>query len=96
MKIRLRRDITGTFHGIDGGLKRGDVVEVDDANGARYCKLGYAEPVVEKHVETAVVEPVIEVRAETANVAEAVAKAATEAAAEAPKKAAPAKAAPKA
>jgi hypothetical protein len=40
----MRREVSGTFHGIDG-VKVGDVVEVDDVNGARYCKLGYAEPV---------------------------------------------------
>ena len=42
MKIRMKIDIPLLFHNIDG-VKRGDIVEVDDANAARYCSLGYAE-----------------------------------------------------
>jgi hypothetical protein len=38
----MRIDIAGLFHGYKGA-KRGDVVEVDDENGARYCSLGYAQ-----------------------------------------------------
>lgn len=53
MKIRMKRDVEGAFHGLPG-VKFGDVVEVDDANGARYCALGYAEPVVDRKEERAV------------------------------------------
>lgn len=47
MKIKMRREVHGLFHGLDG-VRVGDVVEVDDANGARYCSLGYAEPVADR------------------------------------------------
>lgn len=50
----MLRDIEGSFHGIHTGVKAGDVVEVDDQNGARYCHLGYAEPVVDRKEERAV------------------------------------------
>jgi hypothetical protein len=45
VKIRLKISIAGTFHGIDGGVKVGDVVEVDDMSGANYVASGYAEEV---------------------------------------------------
>lgn len=60
MRIKLLVGFPGTFHNIGGGVKPGDVVEVDDFNGARYCKLGYAEPVAETREERAVVTPVEE------------------------------------
>lgn len=56
MKIKMKREIHGMFHGING-VKVGDEVEVDDFNGARYCKLGYATPVVEKPKEEKAVPP---------------------------------------
>jgi hypothetical protein len=67
LKIRLRHDVTGTFHGISGGVQRGQVVEVDDANGRRYIAAGLAESAapkkdeVEEHavVESAVVESAV-------------------------------------
>lgn len=58
MKIRLKRDMLGTFHSIESP-KKGDIVEVDEANGVRYCALGYAEPVTksgDRKVEKRVVE----------------------------------------
>jgi hypothetical protein len=42
VKLRMRIPISGSFHGYRD-VKRGDVVEVDDENGARYCRLGYAQ-----------------------------------------------------
>jgi hypothetical protein len=42
----MKMDVQGTFHGIEG-VRVGDEVVVDDDNGARYCALGYAEPVAE-------------------------------------------------
>ena len=46
MTIRMRMAVAGTFHGIEN-VSTGDVVDVDDTAGARYCSLGYAEPVAE-------------------------------------------------
>lgn len=43
MKIRMLMDVEGTFHGQDGGVKRGDVVDVDKESADNYIKLGYAE-----------------------------------------------------
>jgi hypothetical protein len=68
MKIRMRQTITGTFHNIDAGVARGDIVDIDNDNANRYIKLGLAEPLdkppVEEHttitsetVETAVPKP---------------------------------------
>lgn len=54
MKIRMKIPVAGTFHNLTGGVKVGDVVDLDDENGARYCALGYAEPVVDKREERAV------------------------------------------
>ena len=45
MKIRLLMNV-GMFHNMPD-VKRGDVVEVDDDNGRRYCNHGIAEPVFE-------------------------------------------------
>lgn len=43
MKIRMKMTVQGTFHNIDGGVKVGDVVDIDDAEAERYIALGYAE-----------------------------------------------------
>lgn len=40
----MRITILGTFHEMEN-VRAGDVVEVPDHEGARYCSLGYAEPV---------------------------------------------------
>jgi hypothetical protein len=61
VKIRMLIPIAGTFHG-HHGVNRGDVIEVDDVFGARYCKLHYCEPVVDRGVECAVLVPEGEVR----------------------------------
>jgi hypothetical protein len=63
--IKLRQPVTGTFHHIEGGVEVGQVVDVDDANAARYIKSGLAElvkdveehAVVDEKVEAAVVKP---------------------------------------
>jgi hypothetical protein len=54
----MRIDVAGAFHNVDAGVKRGDIVDVDDASAARYIALGYAEP-VDDHPgeEAAVLEP---------------------------------------
>ena len=54
MKIRWKIDVAGTVHGKIDGVRVGDVMEVDDENGADYCRLGYAVPVVELKEERAV------------------------------------------
>lgn len=43
MQVRMLIDVSGTFHNIDAGVRRGDVVDVDDATGARYMQHGIAE-----------------------------------------------------
>lgn len=48
MRIRLRHDVTGSFHGIDGGMARGTVIDVDEYDAARYVKTGTAEYVAEE------------------------------------------------
>lgn len=55
-RIRLRIHVTGTFHGIEGGVPPGTIVEVDDFDAARYVKNCVAEYVTQAE-ETAVVEP---------------------------------------
>lgn len=50
MKIRMKMAVLGTFHGMEN-VRLGDVVEVPDDEGARYCKLGYAEPVADEAEE---------------------------------------------
>ena len=60
----MKISVAGTFHGEPDGIKAGDVVEVDDVIGARYCRLHYAEPVVDHKEERAVVPPEGEERAE--------------------------------
>lgn len=55
MKIRMRTGVAGSFHG-QYGVQRGDVIEVPDSEGARYCQLGYCDPVADLPApETAVV-----------------------------------------
>lgn len=65
MKIRMRINI-GVFHGYPN-VRRGDVVDVDEANALRYISLGYAEAVADdpkppkpKPVERAVPEEPVE------------------------------------
>lgn len=53
MKIRMLMNIGGMFHGIDGGVQRGDEVEVDDASGLRYIAAGYAEAVSKRDARKA-------------------------------------------
>ena len=43
MKIRMKMSVFGTFHNLDGGVKVGQVVDIDDAEAERYIALGYAE-----------------------------------------------------
>lgn len=44
MQVRMLIDVSGTFHNIDAGVCRGDVVDVDDATAARYFQHKIAEP----------------------------------------------------
>jgi hypothetical protein len=59
MRIRLLQMITGSFHGVDGGVEVGQLVDVDDISAARYVKSGLAE-LVKGTEESAVVEPEVE------------------------------------
>lgn len=43
MQVRMLIDVSGTFHNIDAGVCRGDVVDVDDATAERYVQHGIAE-----------------------------------------------------
>lgn len=45
MKLRMKIDIGGTFHGRPEGVKRGDIVDVEDWIAERYIANDYAEPV---------------------------------------------------
>lgn len=45
MKIKMKMSVAGTFHNIDAGVVVGQVVDIDDAEAARYVALGYAEAV---------------------------------------------------
>jgi hypothetical protein len=65
LKIRMKRHVTGSFHNHHEGVKPGDVFEVEDHTGARYCKLGYAEPVVDHGEEERAVAPKGEERKKT-------------------------------
>lgn len=63
MRIRMKIPVNGVFHNIVEGVRVGDVVDVDDDNGLRYIKLGYAEladqrgkPEVEHAVESSAKE----------------------------------------
>jgi hypothetical protein len=42
-KYRMLVSVEGTFHGLGGGVKRGDIVELDDASAKRYLAAGYIE-----------------------------------------------------
>ena len=57
MRIRMRQEITGTFHGVDGGVPRGGIVDVDEFHARRYIKNGMAEAVSDgpKHAEESAV-----------------------------------------
>lgn len=70
----MRLAVEGGFHNIDAGVKVGDVVEVDDVEGARYCALGYAERVVEAKEERAVAPKAEQATAERVEPAEPVVK----------------------
>lgn len=43
MRIRMKIPVNGVFHNLVEGVRVGDIVDVDDDNGARYIALGYAE-----------------------------------------------------
>jgi hypothetical protein len=70
VRIRMLYEVTGTFHGIEGGIPRGGVVDIDDVHAQRYIAAGAAkraenEPaaveeesaVIEPETESAVVKP---------------------------------------
>jgi hypothetical protein len=58
VKIRLLETITGSFHNIDAGVVRGQVVDVEDVHALRYINAGLAERVgKEPAEESAVIEP---------------------------------------
>lgn len=61
----MKIEVHGGFHNNPDGVRIGDVVDVDDTEGARYCALGYAEPVVDKREERAVPPKDEEQREET-------------------------------
>lgn len=48
----MKMAVAGTFHGLEN-VAVGDVVDVPGEEGARYCGLGYAEPVTEDKTENA-------------------------------------------
>jgi hypothetical protein len=54
MLIRMKIHVAGTFHGRVNGVNPGEIVDVDDASGARYCRLHYADAVVDRREERAV------------------------------------------
>lgn len=56
MQIRMLIDVSGTFHNIDAGVRRGDIVDVDDATAARYVQHGIAEHVDAGGEESAVLD----------------------------------------
>jgi hypothetical protein len=59
MRIRMKETVTGAFHNIDGGVERGQVVDVEDVHALRYIAAGRAERVGKEPAEeeSAVVEP---------------------------------------
>lgn len=63
MRIRMKIAVSGMFHGRANGVAPGDIVDVEDGAGARYCAHHYAEPVVDRKEEHAVA-PKAEERAE--------------------------------
>lgn len=52
MKIKMKVDVSGTRDG-QPWPRHGEVVEVDDTEGASLCNAGMAEPVAEDKVEKA-------------------------------------------
>lgn len=44
MRVRMLIDVAGTFHNRREGVKRGDTVELDEFNAARYFERGYCQP----------------------------------------------------
>ncbi|MGO9100590.1 hypothetical protein [Mycobacterium sp.] len=65
MKIRMKIGIAGTFHGIDGGVQRGDTIAISpDLEALRYVRLGYAEADLEGPVGPAYQPPPAEVLVE--------------------------------
>lgn len=64
MKVRFKIAVAGAVHGRDGVVP-GDILDVPDDVGARYCRYHYAEPVVDTKEERAVA-PSGEERAEPA------------------------------
>ena len=68
MRIKMKMDVAGSFHNIDGGVRAGQVVDVQpDEEAARYVALGYAEEVAKSapKVEKAVASPKVETAALT-------------------------------
>lgn len=53
MRIRMKMDIAGMFHGIPDGVKRGDEVDIDDDNALRYIANGVAEAVSKRDARQA-------------------------------------------
>lgn len=56
MRVRMKVEVSGTRNG-HPWPRRGEVVDVPDAEGADLCAAGLAEPVVDDRVETAVAPP---------------------------------------
>lgn len=64
-RIRLKIHVTGSFHGIEGGVLPGTIVDVDDFDADRYVKNEIAEyvagteehAVLDTEAESAVVKP---------------------------------------
>lgn len=55
MRIRMKVSVAGTFHNLPEGVQRGDVVDIDDVEAARYIMLGYAERADQRGEEHATV-----------------------------------------
>jgi hypothetical protein len=47
VKIKWLINVAGTVHGVGEGTQAGDVMDVPDTDGLRYCALHYAEPVTQ-------------------------------------------------
>lgn len=58
MRIRMKVSVAGTFHNLPEGVQRGDVVDIDDVEAARYIMLGYAERADQRGEEHATVRSV--------------------------------------
>lgn len=51
MKIKMTRSVSGRFHGREGGVRAGEVVDIDEQNALRYIYCGaaeYADPPVSR------------------------------------------------